>query len=1823
MKLNKKLLILVLSLVMLVGIVTVSALAADDGVLTIKYQDGTVQTYAEGETIVPPAVPAEFVGYDADGKAYLYTTTGTAWEGLPEAVTSDLLGTTVEATVAATKGADQIFYSVATGSATAAPVYKTTNNVHQFFAPANCKSSVWVKLYADVKADSFSTGTDSSGYYAYLDLNGHSVSVKNSMKVTYTATFYIYSSKPGAHFYSAAPDRMIWADSNGQFALGDDGSGNYVDNISFHTKVIANYIWANGGHVIGGHYYQTEAGLAFLDIGRRMKTVKNAKFYLAPGTTAVFANDATFTAAGLENAYITKGESTVMNCEFYSAEPAAVLYSTASASVKFSDCKFFGVSPTNAGTTGSIAQNANSVEGDAVEYNTVTFPNGVTEFYVANSLEDAKAYVETHPYFMVGNVAPYFVEDGGKYYYVEAPDLSISYDEDFNAIFVENAPRVQVYFTVEKDGAIIQFETDSANYAKNLQSYLTAMTAGATVRLWSDATISACNPKGARLDDASVVTSASYWLDINGYKLTISGSGYAMNIQTYNFYIYSSKAGGEIDASSCSHFFMSNNDEYKNSAGETIKPAAIVYIGEPSATPNVYGKNLTVYCKTVAGTLYGTGAYFLGGTFVQVGSTDFLFNPVQRVQASIKYTTFIAAAGSAGIVAPSNNNTFEYCTFICETPVNAPVVAANCASNMAFKNCNFVNVIPVYPAGVTMTYENCLFGATDVLASENLNSAGAAYLAHGTTAKTVTANGKTYVVDGAIAADLSGVLVVTWHDGKTENFSIGASVYREYDMVDFEEKTLNRNPVYAFSAGVTSGVVTAAGTATATIESYMLTDPFAFTYLDTKTNKIYAVGYNLDCGGTPEGVFEQFYALFSNPASAYEITMYMDMTVTKAMGFGPLVANADSSHNRDYYNTAANGSIVWDLNGTTVTISKDIAGLINLAAANFALATPNVPNGYKPAVFGFEGGSSAKANTFTLKSSVAGGKIVNEASAALFGQGEGAFTKIIFEGENLTIVSENARILSSVEMNRDNNQLTGEDLYRFVVNGGTYIGGADRVFHISMSAKLNGATIVSTNASTTAVVSQDGYRVGTIEVSDCIFVAASPSALAYSAGSSNATHLTFTDCAFIGCVPTNMAACASLTSLTYNGTNIASSEENLALIYASAPEGKTAANIAYFYVVNGEVYEASAYVYAAASELYTVNYGKITKSYLVGEYFVPEKITLDICTPVFDIGGGTATLPLNWIGLAAEGILDASFGGVTVVAEFDLEGENQVFDLSFYIFDFSEKKTAAYGLADSENVGADLAAALSALQSTVYNIYFYQDIAAPALTVNVECTFDLNGHALTLGGTFTANRKVEFFDGSLLSAAKIPFAVSTEFVLGDVNVYLSSADVVISGTENTQVSVSESSIYVLGNAIPLVTGGALAAVDSKDPEFPTKLVNVILDSNVLVLGGTVIGTEGTFAGCSYRDGVTANIKVNNNTESITVLGETYVIVYAEAASNVASDFVTVNYVYAGVIRGTDIYLVGSIPSFYKEFTTGYYFEYIGTYPLSSNADINCTFHADASKLKSQVVLTDALNYIFYLQVEDAGVLANLNINGVAIDLATLKQVEMDGAMFYVIPVDFEIFEDVLDEYELSVDLVGEGTSLTITAYASLYEYFAAALATAEAEEAELIYTVAEYVVALADYFDYDFFFSDIRLKNLGRLNNLLAAYAEYRVELPALPEGTDVTSDYIIGALLVAKEKVTFAFHVADGFAGTVKINGVNVVLEKPFDDFDRTYVLLEVSFADLDEQISLSVEDADGMVLESLNYTLADYIAGVVAQNEGVAADYAKALWKLAAVVG
>ena len=65
------LLSLCLVIASLVTVLIVSAETETDFV-TVKYANGTTETYAEGEEIVPIAVPADFARYDDEGDAYKF-----------------------------------------------------------------------------------------------------------------------------------------------------------------------------------------------------------------------------------------------------------------------------------------------------------------------------------------------------------------------------------------------------------------------------------------------------------------------------------------------------------------------------------------------------------------------------------------------------------------------------------------------------------------------------------------------------------------------------------------------------------------------------------------------------------------------------------------------------------------------------------------------------------------------------------------------------------------------------------------------------------------------------------------------------------------------------------------------------------------------------------------------------------------------------------------------------------------------------------------------------------------------------------------------------------------------------------------------------------------------------------------------------------------------------------------------------------------------------------------------------------------------------------------------------------------------------------------------------------------------------------------------------------------------------------------------------------------------------------------------------------------------------------------------------------------------
>lgn len=1299
------------------------------------------------------------------------------------------------------------------------------------------------------------------------------------------------------------------------------------------------------------------------------------------------------------------------------------------------------------------------------------------------------------------------------------------------------------------------------------------------------------------------------YFDLNGHTVKTTQTDF-VDAKSVGVRIYSSVPGAHWYQTASAQMFRTNDD-------------AMFYLGSASSASDYGDKgNISFHGKSVFGQMYGGGAYIYGGKFYQTGSvSDAGFVEVSRRIIGISNAEFYTLAGNSPLsdtmghdknsnpLVADGTGKVVNCKFYCAN--NTDLVYATKAAKIVLENCTFANIIlkAEQGSGQIVLGAGCV---ADVAYGSVYGSGDTATVLARTDAKAyngfVGADGNVIPVTLAYeTATPASALKITTNTG-TEYWTVGATFpVSAGDFVQLSGNKLLTNPVYNIDgvAEIVDGKVVAAGEISVSIK-FLSEDIAAFTYLDTKTGKLYGVGYETDCGGTAAGVGDKFHELFNDPASAYVITMYTDMTLSKAVPFGALVMTSDATHNRDYFNSLANGSIVWDLNGTTVTIASNVTGLVRMAAANCSLTSGSGATYNGNTVFGFEG--TSVANSFTLKSSVPGGKIVNESSGHLFGVGEGKKTKMIFEGENLTIISPKGLIINSGELERSLADLkNGEDV-RHVINGGVYISGSDSgVFIISMSASLKDATIISTSANAARVVNQDTYRIGNVTVENCIFVAANSAAIAYKAGASNAHKLTFKDCVYVNCVPTNLTSCPSIVALTHEGINLADTEANLALIYASAPAGTAKYTFKVAVVgADGTKVAKDLIGYAPADQVLAVTYSgaNVTEYYLVGKEFIPVAMDPSYYTVEFDLVNGTVNIPVVWAGLPTGGVVTA--GGVLNAVPAD-----NLIPLAFVLAEGED--IVAYTLADSTAIGADLATALAA-QKAAGVLYVYVDITAPALSVVKPLEVDLTGKKLTLGGTLTVNADLSVKAGEILSAEAKPFALSANLLLDGTKVYLSSATVVFDGTAGV-ATLKNVNIFNLAAPAPVAADAVTVALNG------AKLMNVKLGANVTV-AGTVLGTAGTFAGAAYADGVIADLIVNNNKETVNVLGETYTIVYAEGATDDADKAIVLTYVYKDEIRGTQKYYFGSIASFYKEFTDGYYFAYEGENTLAEDATIECAFHADASKLKAQIILTDALNFTFYLQVEEEGVLANLMLNEEALDLSVLRQVRIDGVAFYVIPVAFESFADSLDDYVLSVDLVSGADVLTISATAALDEYLSALLATAAEDDAKKAYAIANYVSALINYFDYDFAFGDVRMKNLGRLNNLLADYAKYKVEAE-LPAETVVSSAYFKSVVLVADEVVTFAFRVENDFAGKVKIGASEVALTKPFEGFDRTFATTSVHLCDLSEQITLTVVDAEGAELETMTYSLADYVAGVIAQNEGTVGEYAKALWNLATVLG
>ena len=1432
----KKLMLLVLSLVLLVGIFAFAALAEEPATeATVVYPDGSTETVAVGETITPKEFTEEggaklFYGagntlFKATGENWTFTVDGAALTDLT--VTDAMVGKTIVA-----GGVDKVYasveinitegnYAIYQGGAyvlagstvedvTIRKIPVGTHNLYftnasdvQKFLNTTCSyeidgvtythhdirslraNSAKVTLYENNKVSSISwSGSDadrpasaagaSSGGMNYpasvlLDLNGHTlVNTTTGYNDLRSMVLYIYSSAPGA-FYdaSAAANSMFRTNNDAAIYLGDDNDTetDYSDNINFLCKVVNEYLYGTGISIIGGNFYQTAPSAnGMVNISRRFGienapgAIVNAKFYLFPGSNAVLNNA---TAAG--------ATISVSNCEFYTSSAAALVYTAKrdsnAVTVNADGCSFYGVTQdyiraADDTTTTATLNITNTVVAtkDAVVYNTVNWADGTSSYYYATSEAEAKAFVEMHP--KAAQPAPYGKWVDGEYFVAFNPSLFYTYDDAFNAEqTLVDGELTKVYYTLTI-GDEVTYVTDGST----LNNYLRSMDYGVKITLYANHEVSTNYVGGRKSMEKNSAGSyiamvTSYQLDLNGYTLTLTSSS-KIESHAYQFYIYSSRPNGRIEAPNAATPFYTNNGDYKiidgkeygNTAKEYTdsamgpnKPTGSFYFGEASnpgsANAGPYGKNLTVVCKSLVGGLYGNTIHIFGGTFIQLkGSSESIFLNYTNRGVYHYHATFITTNPNTVPVNPNGSNkTYYNCTFAYDGV--GSVALTNSTTAGSFNNCNFVNVAPSY--SVAHVYNNCAYGTTSYypVADLDASDAAAVYLAHGTTSKEITVNGKTLVLDGVLINDAATALKLTHEGFGTDYWVVGSTVNVPLDEITkVEGDQLLSGAYYDYSAiaEIVDGVVNAAGEATAVI-SFAKSEELAFSYLDTKTGILDGVTY-AECGGTAAGVGEKFHELFASPASAYEITMFKDMEISKAMGFGPLVPLTDGGFNADYYNSLASGSIVWDLNGTTVTISKDLTGIINVSSSNFDLTKPDVPNQDRPTVFGFEGNSVSDA--FTLKSSKAGGKIVNESSAAIFGVGEGKKTKVIFDGENLTLESPNAPIFRALEMSYDIAGWAEANKLRLIVNGGTYISGGDYVFNISTYAQLANATFISTNPYAVSVVSHDTYRAGAATVTNCTFIAANPAAIAYKAGSTKGASLSFSGGTFANCLIPTTENCANLTVAYAEGTYYTSTFEDLAKLYASAPAGTVLAakSVAY----NGVSYKLCGY-YAETESFVTVQIplADIIEKWVVGGEYI-YSTSIENVNVVYQDGKYYYRANPVWTARLGGEVVDdiLSPDNADKIVVLDVEGE---LETVYAIRDIAGTKTYFYG--DVEKVNAELCAMFTAMK-TSSTVTFYEDFT---LTITGGCqivnagggtqNIDLNGHTLKVVSTLVETEK--------------------------------------------------------------------------------------------------------------------------------------------------------------------------------------------------------------------------------------------------------------------------------------------------------------------------------------------------------------------------------------------------------------------------------------------------------------------------------------------------
>ncbi len=1331
----------------------------------------------------------------------------------------------------------------------------------------------------------------------------------------------------------------------------------------------------------------------------------------------------------------------------------------------------------------------------------------------------------------------------------------------------------QVYFAVEVTGGETIYYTNAETANADFHAYVSKMNAaGSTTVLYSDITCGGISVTGK--------TESVYRLDLGGHKLTITSSTAfgAFDFQQNEFFLYSSKEGGVLDMSACQYAFHTNDGKY-----DGVRIDGDAYIGEYDKTRTDYGKNLTVYCKAIDNpTMHGSSLTLNGGTYVQAaGSTSEWFLQMGRTGSdlshvqNVKNCTFVLtnAATSPLYLRCSSDRTYTNCTFISPSATGVALSGyKDMTKTHAFVNCNFFNVQPMMDSAKIIHNGSIFGGAIPAVPAGGV-------VAHGAM-KTLEVLGESYSFDMVAATSTDSVMGINWGGVYTDYWAENTTPYiNEAAFIYMEENADGSAMSYlAPTASDPSilGTVTAdkLGKVVKAEVFFANISPVAFSWAIGEGAK----GWVAVDGKTPLEIGQMFYDKFNECDAAYTIKLHADLELPAAMGWGPGYMNGNTPPAFEY-NSLKSGDVTLDLNGFVFAVSADMAEGVNISNSNARSSYPIAAD----VIFGFE--ADAK-KTFTLTSSLPGAKILNPTAFAFFGVGEGASANIVIDGANITYVGKGS-VTHGFELVEASSSLT--------VNGGTYVvEGNNPAFSFNSKISIKDANIALLGDAPKSVFAAHNWKRNTsFTVENCVILAKNDAPLfgiidsAYAsaapADAAKTYSLAFKDCSFAGV--TLVSAITHLDSLTYEGFTKADTVENLLVAYGAQPEDTLLAKYNTALAYGEETLTATLLCYADAADVTTIVYGAGYENEL---YYVGSLFDLigseNLADPQLKYEEGVCVVPEGYKGCLAGGVVTAEMAGNTYNAVDYINYVEKVLAFAVTVDGVVED----YAIIDSATAIEELLAALAIAPAGAEIVLFADVSVSEAIVIANSVTLDLGAKTLTVAAAFASTAPLTVKNGALVLTADVDALFGGVVAIEDVSVYNVAAEALLT---NATATVTDAKVYNL-------TLGSAAT-----------------------LYGTVFHTDASAS--AFGAGV-ENVLYNNNVEVITAGGETVEISYTFVATDDLSKICEVSFVYKSVVRDFKKYFVGSIPASHAEAIPGYYYSYVGTEALTESCELACVFIIDSSTVMAQIVVTDALNFVFYLQKQDG--ISDVAFSGVAQALADAEIALIEGVEYYAFTVEFADLADALKTVSLAYNVnFGAGEQESIYVEISLLEYAESVFADAEVADAEkeLVYAFLAYVESVLKYFGKD---------GAAEVKAFNKQYAEYATAFAAPAAREQITSDYVSGILYIVDEKVNMALHVDPEFKGEITVgtdlsrdaNG-NPVKGARFTykdmveiDGNTYFVLPDLAFSELCDEYTVEIR-MYGEVVETFTYTLADYTVAMTEQNMGYTPSYVKALYTFA----